>query len=58
MIDIKKKRNNPMLGSAPCSTKYLTISILFSLMAKLRGHAWGKNKFQKTKIDMNIRRTK
>ena len=38
MINMKRKRISLMLTSAPCSTKNLTISIEFSLIAKLSGH--------------------
>ena len=38
-INMKRKRISFMLTSAPCSTKNVTISIEFILMAILRGHS-------------------
>ena len=39
MIKMKRKRISSLLTSAPCSTKNLTISIEFALIAILRGQS-------------------
>ena len=38
ILNIKRKRISFMLTLAPCSTKYLTISVKFAFIAILRGH--------------------
>ena len=56
MIDVKIKRMSFMLTSAPCSTKNLTISIDFALIATLRGHLFNLKEFQKNLVDIKIER--
>ena len=52
MINMKRKRISFMLTSAPCSTRNLTISVDFDLIAILRGHSLISREFHKTMINM------
>ena len=56
MINMKRKRISVMFTSAPCSTKNLTISIEFALIAMLRGHSIISREFHKAMINAKRKR--
>ena len=53
---MKRKRISFKLTSAPCSTKNVTISIEFALIAILRGHSFKLKELHNTMVNIKIDR--